>query len=140
MAAAWSGGVVTVSAVDVGVKVVEHGFDYEENVETETILSSEVLNGLVAGSVDNGATWSFGGVALPYYYFNLSEFEVLSGSGGVCRVDGSMSVTPTAVVIPSGAVLVGSSRIALGSGRVYEMRVANGGIVMGERFAPEVSE
>lgn len=132
-----SGGTITVSAHNVQAFHQCEYYDYEID-DTRISGGSSVLNGLVASSTNGGSGWTFGGVAIPGYYDNMGEWRMASGSA--CKVECSQTLTPCAVMLPSGAELVGSSKIELESGHHYEMNVANGGIVTAERFAQEVSE
>jgi|GEM_PF-2362164 len=119
---------VTVTSVFGSMNWMDDQFDVYES-------GSSTLTGLVASSGDGGATWTFGGILIPSYYQN-EDFGALEkyNDGSACEVTNG-STTPCAVVLPSGVDLVGSSKIELASGHRYEMNIANGGIVMAERFA-----
>ena len=133
-----SGGSIVVSAHNVQVCWLSSYYDAEDNPFTS--IGSSSLNGLVASSGDGGATWTFGGITIPNYVWNDNSGEVEMHSGTVCSAVAEETVAVCPVVLPSGTELVGSSKIALESGHKYEMNIANGGIVMAERFAQEESE
>lgn len=134
-----SGGSVVVSAYDVMVLWESAYYDAGED-DYRTFYGSSALNGLVASSGDGGATWTFGGIYIPSYVYDDNIGEIAMHSGTVCSAVAEETVVVCPVVLPSGTELVGSSRIALESGHKYEMNIANGGIVMAERFAQEKSE
>ena len=129
-----SGGTITISAHNVGVYWAS-GYNDEMEGEFYGDSGSSSLNGLVASSTNGGSSWTFVGLRISAYYW---DYGIESDTGSACKAEFSPIITPCAVMLPSGAELVGSSKFALESGHHYEMNIANGGIVVAERFAQEV--